>query len=129
MHKKILCNAPMSRNILWNAQKKYGIILMLFSHDHYTYIYTFRNILNTIRTSEDTSLENIPLTLFERVRKGYKRFYCVRGEFKTEQNCNILTLTLMAITAFLSRFPGLFNMGASLGHGPHSSIFSPTTTA
>ena len=36
----------------------------------------------------------------------------------------------MAITAFLSRSPGLLNRGpggpASLGHGPHCSIFSPT---
>ena len=36
----------------------------------------------------------------------------------------------MAITAFLSRSPGLLNRRpggpASLGHGPHSSIFSPT---
>ena len=36
----------------------------------------------------------------------------------------------MAITVFLSRSPGLLNRGsggpASLGHGPHSSIFSPT---
>ena len=59
-----------------------------------------------------------------------KGFYCVRGELETEQNCNILTPTLMAITAFLSRSPGLLNRGpggpASLGHGPHSSIFSST---
>ena len=38
--------------------------------------------------------------------------------------------TLMAITAFLSRFPGLLNRGPggpiSLEHDPHSSIFSPT---
>ena len=49
---------------------------------------------------------------------------------ETEQNCNILTPTLMAITAFLSHSPGRLNRGpgglASLGHGPHSSIFSPT---
>ena len=36
----------------------------------------------------------------------------------------------MAITAFLFRSPGLLNHGpgrpASLGHGPQSSIFSPT---
>ena len=36
----------------------------------------------------------------------------------------------MAITVFLSLSPGLLNRGpggpASLGHGPHSSIFSPT---
>ena len=54
----------------------------------------------------------------------------MRGELEAEQNCNILTPTLMAITAFLSRFPGLLNLEpggpASLGHVPHSSIFSPT---
>ena len=32
-------------------------------------------------------------------------------ELKTEQNCNILTPTLMAITVFLSRSPGLLNRG------------------
>ena len=51
-------------------------------------------------------------------------------ELETEQNCNILTPTLLAITAFLSRSPGLLNWGprgpASLGHVPQSSIFSPT---
>ena len=68
--------------------------------------------------------KNIPLILFERV-------VCKR-ELDTEQNCNILTLTLMAITVFLSRSPGLLNRGpgepAFLGHGPHSSIFSPTVS-
>ena len=34
----------------------------------------------------------IYLSLYsKRVRKGYERFYCVRGELETEQNCNILT--------------------------------------
>ena len=51
-------------------------------------------------------------------------------ELETKQNCNILIPTLMAITVFLSRSPGLLNQGpggpASLGHGPHSNIFSPT---
>ena len=58
-----------------------------------------------------------------------ERVVCER-ELETEQNCNILTLTLMAITAFLSCSPRLLNRGpggpASLGHGSHSSIFSPT---
>ena len=52
---------------------------------------------------------------------------------ETEQNCNMLTPTLMTITAFLSRSPGLPNRWpggpASLGHVPHSSIFSPNATA
>ena len=53
----------------------------------------------------------------------------MRGELETEQNDNILTLTHMAITAFLSRSPGLLNrehgVQPLLGHGFHSSIFSP----
>ena len=51
-------------------------------------------------------------------------------ELETEQNCNILTPTLLAITAFLSRSPGLLNRGpggpAYLGHVPQSSILSLT---
>ena len=35
-------------------------------------------------------------------------------ELETEQNCNILTLTLLAIIAFLSRSPGLLNRGPTL---------------
>ena len=41
-------------------------------------------------------------------------------ELETEQNCNILTPTLLTITAFLFRSPGQLNQGpggpASLGH-------------
>ena len=51
-------------------------------------------------------------------------------ELETEQNCNILTPTLLAITAFLSRSPGLLNRRpggpASLGAGFLYYIFSPT---
>ena len=91
-------------------------------HDHYAYTYTYRNIFNTIRTSEDSSLEKYTSHFIERV--------VFERELETEQNCNILNPTLMAITAFLSRSPELLNRGpwgpASLGHGPHSSFFSPT---
>ena len=63
----------------------------------------------------------MPLTLFERV-------VCER-ELESEQKYSILTPTLLAITAFLSRSPGLLNrwLGgpASLGHVPQSSIFCP----
>ena len=38
----------------------------------------------------------------------------MRGELEAEQNCNILTSTLMTITAFLSRSHGLLNRGPSL---------------
>ena len=84
---------------------------------------------DAMKTSGHRSFrKNIPLTLFERVRKG-----CVWEGVGDRTELQILTPTLMAITAFLSRFPGLLNRGpggpASLGHGPHSSIFSPTPTA
>ena len=61
---------------------------------------------DTIKTSDTVHEKNIPLTLFERV-------VCER-ELATEQNCNILTPTLLAITAFLSRSPGLPNRGPTL---------------
>ena len=63
-----------------------------------------------IKTSDTVLLEKyVPLTLFERV-------VCER-ELETEQNCNILTPTLLAITAFLFRSPGLLNRGP----GAHSA--------
>ena len=55
---------------------------------------------DTIKTS-DKVLRKIYLSL-------YLKGLCER-ELETEQNCNILTLTLLAITAFLSRSPGLLN--------------------
>ena len=79
--------------------------------NNYTYTYACRNIFNTIKTSGHSSLEKYTSHFTERVRKGYEGYYCVRGEWETEQNCNILTPTFMAITAFLSRSPGLLNRG------------------
>ena len=85
---------------------------------------------DAIKTSGHSSFEKIYLSLYSEVRKGYERFYWVRGELETEQNSSILTPTLVAITTFLSCSPGLLNRGPGskplLGHGSHSSIFSPT---
>ena len=68
--------------------------------------------------------KNIPLTLL----KGL----CVRGGWTLNRTTTCWPPTLMAITAFLSRSPGLLNREpgdpASLRHGPYSSIFSPTAT-
>ena len=68
---------------------------MLYSHEQ-LYIHIFRCMQNhnndTIKTSDIVLSKNTPLTLFEMVRKGYLRFYCVRGELEAEQNCNILIL-------------------------------------
>ena len=53
-------------------------------------------------------------------------------ELETEQNCNILTPTLLAITAFLSRSPGHLNRGrggpASLRVGFLYRILSPNSS-
>ena len=81
---------------------------MLHTHIHihlYTHLYAEHNN-DTIITSDTVFEKNIPLTLFERV-------VCER-ELETEQNCNILTLTLLAITAFLSPFSWAAQRGGGL---------------
>ena len=82
-----------------------------------------KQIITTHNNNErQSSLEKYTSHFIERV--VYER------ELETEQNCNILTPTLLAITTFLSHSPGLLNRGpggpAFLGHVPQSSIFSPT---
>ena len=75
-----------------------------------------------MKTSWHSSLEKYASHFIDRV-------VCER-ELETEQNCNLLIPTRMAITAFLFCSLGLLNRGpggpASLEHGPHSSIFYPT---
>ena len=51
-------------------------------------------------------------------RKGYEGYYCVRGDLETEQNCNLLTPTLLAITAFSFPFSWAAQPG---GWGPSIS--------
>ena len=87
----------------------------------YTSIYMQNPNDDTIKTS-DSLLEKYTSHFIERV--VYER------ELETEQNCNILTPTLVAITAFLSRFPGLLNRGpegpTSLGADFLYRILYPT---
>ena len=99
---------------------------MLYSHEQlyiHIYIYICMQDHNddTIKTSDTVLKKNIPFTLL----KGL----CVR-QWETEQNCNILTPTLLAITAFLSRSPGLLNREpggpTSLRAGFLYRILSPT---
>ena len=77
------------------------------------YRYTCRNILNTITTSEDTSLEKIYLSL-------YLKVLCVRRSWRLNKDCNILTSPAPPnIAVCLSRSPGLLNRrpGAQLSAG------------
>ena len=79
--------------------------------NNYTYTYACRNIFNTIKTSGHSSLEKYTSYFIERV-------VCER-ELETEQKLqHIDPQTLLAITAFLSRSPGLLNRGP---RGPASA--------
>ena len=76
-------------------------IKVLYSHEQ-LYIHTCMQKHNdSIKMSGHSSLEKYTSHFTERV-------VCER-ELETEQNCNILTPTLMAITTFLSCSPGLLN--------------------
>ena len=88
---------------------------MFHSHNQlYIHIYMQKDN-DALTTSGDTSLEKCTSHFIERV-------VCER-ESETEQRLqHIDTPTLLAITAFLSRSPGLLNQGP----GSYSSIFSPT---
>ena len=95
------------------------------SHEQlYIHIYICMQNHNddTIKTSETVLFEKYTPHFIERV-------VCERA-LETEQNCNILTSTPMALTAFLSRSPELLNQRpggpASLGAGFLYRILSPT---
>ena len=107
--------------ILFKSLRKFRIT----SFATYSYADACRNIFNTIKTSGHSSLEKYTSHFIERV-------VCER-EWETEQRLQHICPppTLLAITAFLSRSPGLLNRGPGepkplLGHGFHSRILSPT---
>ena len=68
-----------------------------------TYAYAYKIITTHNKDERHSSLEKYISHFIERV-------VCER-ELEIEQNCNLLTPTLLAITAFLSRSPGLLNRG------------------
>ena len=83
-----------------------------------------------MQNHNDDTIKNERHSLLEKYTSHFiERVVCER-ELETEQNCNILTPTLLAITAFLSRSPVLLNWvpegPASLEHVAQSWIFSPT---
>ena len=114
---------------------------MLYSHDQLykriIHIHLHTKSQRRHKNDDDTVLlEKYTSHFIERARKGYSRFYCERG-LETEQNCNILTPTLLAITVFLSRSPGLLNRGpgsplccvlASSTTSCHQRVWSPKLT-
>ena len=88
---------------------------------------------DAIKTSGHSSLEKYTSHFIGKGSKGLLKVLLFErwvGDWKELQH---IDPTLMGITTFLCRSPGLLNRGpggpASLGHDPHSSIFSPTPTA
>ena len=76
--------------------------------------YACRNIVNTIKTSRHSSLEKYTSHF---IRKGYERVtkgYVWEVSWRLNKDCNILTPTLLAIPAFLSRSAGLLKRGPCL---------------
>ena len=80
-----------------------------------TYSHACRNIVNTIKTSGHGSLEKYTSHF---IWKGYERVIVWEVSWRLNKGCNILTPTLLAIAAFLSRSPGLLNQGPG---GPASA--------
>ena len=85
-----------------------SLFLLLYSHEQqYIHLYMQKHIQH----NNDERIQFFRKIYLSLYWKGYEGYYCVRGELETGQNCSILTPTLMAITAFLSRSPGLLNRG------------------
>ena len=108
---------------------------MVFTYQLHSVTYSYAdacwNIFNTIKTSGHSSLEKYTSHFIWKGSKGLRKVLSVRGELETEQNCNILTPQLFWLQQHF--FPVLQGcstggLGAQplLGHGSHSSIFSPT---
>ena len=88
---------------------------------------------DAMKTSGHSALEKYTCHFICKSSKGLlKVLLCERWVGDWTELQHIDPPTLMAITAFLSRSPGLFNWGpggpASLGHSPHSSSFTPTNS-
>ena len=93
-------------------------VLLLYSHDHYTLTYTCRNIFNTIRTSEDTSLEKYTSHFIWKGSKGLLKVLLCEwwvGDWTELQHTDPLTLYGHNSVSFLfswSAQPGAW------GHSP-----------
>ena len=92
--------------------------MFLLTNVTYSYADACKSIFNTIKTSGHSSLEKYTSHFIWKGSKGLRKVLSVRGELETEQNCNILTRTLLAIAAFLSHSPVLLNGGP---RGPASA--------
>ena len=79
-------------------------LLLLYSHVPYHNDAINKLTHSMIKTQEDFFNKIFTSHFILRVRKGYSRFACER-ELESEQNWNLLTATLMAVTLGLSCSP------------------------
>ena len=117
---------PIFLRLFLGLGRQFGL---LYSHHHdQLYKYTCRNITTQWRR-RDTVLRKIYLSLYWKGSKGLLKVYCER-ELETEQNCNILTPTLMAISVVSFSFSRVAQPEAwgptPLGAGFLYHILSPT---
>ena len=81
--------------------------------------------------SRHSSLKKYTSHFIWKGSKGLRMVLSVRGELETEQNCNILTSNSSGYSSISFPFswaaqPGAWRAQPQLGHGSHSSFFSPT---
>ena len=102
--------------LLWPFYSSSSFPLITVVNVTYSYADACRNIFNTIRTSEHSSLEKYTSHFIRKGSKRLRKVLCVRGELETEQNCYILTPPPipLATAAFLFRSPGLLIPASSL---------------
>ena len=153
---KVLFNQVVSgcilnlRSLKW--KKNYDLTQYINAHSYKTYIYKHMNIYKktnkklygmlTLNAVVQTLASTMNTHLYTQHNKDerhsslekYTSHFIERvvweRELETEQNCNILTPILLAITALFPRSPGLLNRRpggpVSLGAGFLYSILSPT---
>ena len=86
----------------------------MYSHEQLYIHICMQKHNDAMKTSGHWSLEKYTSHFIWKGSKELPKVLLCERELETEQNCNILTPTLMAITAFLSRSPGLLNRRPSL---------------
>ena len=113
-------------------QRKEIYKVMLYNHEQlYIHIYICMQKHNdAIKTNRHSSFEKYTSHFIWKGSKDFLKVLLCERWVRDWTELQHIDPHFMAIIAFLSRSPGLLNRGpggpASLGHCPHSSIFSPT---
>ena len=103
---------------------------MLYSHNHYTYTYACRNIFNTITTSRHSFLEKYTSHFTRKFKRVTKGFTVWEVSWRLNRTATYwpppFWLSQPFFAVLLDCSTGGLGAQLLLGHGSHSSIFSPT---